>query len=126
MGSAGVSTAGIVFGGSNPGNTDETEIYNGTSWTEVGDMNSPRNTLASASAGTTTAALAIGGHAVTANTESFDGVAWTEENNLGTAVYAGMGAGTQDAALNAGGSRPGVRTETEEWTKAQNVKVIDD
>ena len=49
--------AALSFGG-NPLNA-ETDSYNGTSWTEVAEMNTARRLLAGA--GTQTAALAYGG-----------------------------------------------------------------
>jgi hypothetical protein len=64
----------------------ETESWNGTSWTEVNDLNTARQ--ASGPAGTSTSALAFGGQTDTvtvANTESWNGTSWTEENDLNTA-----------------------------------------
>src|SRR6056300_1030832 len=58
LGGVGIQTAALAFGG-NPAPLGETEKYNGTSWTEVNDMNTTRIQLAGA--GTQTAALAIGG-----------------------------------------------------------------
>ena len=50
----------------------ETESWNGTNWTETGDLNTARRSLAGA--GTQTAALAFGGTSpagITAATEEF-------------------------------------------------------
>ena len=55
-----------------------TESYNGTSWTEVGDLNSAR--VGGGGAGTSTAAL-LGGGGDTPNnavTEEWNGSSWTE------------------------------------------------
>ena len=39
MGGVGIQTAALAYGGSTPSSTrDETESYNGTSWTEVADL----------------------------------------------------------------------------------------
>ena len=62
----------MIFGGSRPGKVALTENWNGTSWTEVGDLNVVVNH--SAGAGTTTAALSIGGDlgpASTGNVEDY-------------------------------------------------------
>mgnify|MGYP005819308773 CR=1 FL=1 len=64
--SAGTQTASLFFGGqSDPPATNRafTESYNGSSWTEVNDLNLARDALAGA--GTTTAALAFGGRTPT-------------------------------------------------------------
>jgi hypothetical protein len=53
--------------------------YNGTSWTELADLNTARGYQCGA--GTATAALASGGYTGTtavANTESWIGTSWTE------------------------------------------------
>jgi hypothetical protein len=62
-GGAGASnTSSIAFGGETGGPGDRvaiTELYDGTSWTEVNDMNSARSI---GSNGTQTSALAYGGY----------------------------------------------------------------
>ena len=62
MAQAGIQTAAI-FAGGNPGNNAVTETYNGTSFTEVSDLNTGRAQLAGLGTGSTnTAALASGGY----------------------------------------------------------------
>ena len=59
--SAGTSTAALGFGGANPPGTPRfgnTEVWNGASWIEEGDLNTVRSTSGD---GTTTNALAVGG-----------------------------------------------------------------
>tara|TARA_R110002020_G_scaffold172285_3_gene362560 strand:- start:273 stop:950 length:678 start_codon:yes stop_codon:yes gene_type:complete len=57
---SGTPSAMLFFGGNDPGSTyDLTETWNGTSWTETADLNTPRFFLGGA--GTSTAAIAIGG-----------------------------------------------------------------
>lgn len=59
---AGTKTAGIIFGGdddSGPTIVGNTEQYNGSSWTEVADLNTARRDLAGS--GLQTAALAFSG-----------------------------------------------------------------
>ena len=80
-GTAGIQTAGLVFGGTASTYLAVTESYDGTSWTEVNDLNTARGTIAGA--GTYTAAIAAGGAAVPTyynNTETWNGSSWTEVN----------------------------------------------
>ena len=53
------STDAVIFGGNVPPHTANTEVWNGSSWTEVGDMATSRSQLASG--GAITSAIAIGG-----------------------------------------------------------------
>jgi hypothetical protein len=70
------STA-LAFGGGSPPYTGATESYDGSSWTELNDLNDPR--IALGGAGTATAALAFGGDSpgYPTATESWDGTNWT-------------------------------------------------
>jgi len=72
VGGAGTQTAGLAIGG-NPA-TAITESYNGSSWTEVGDLNTARNQSASVGVDNTSA-LCFGGFstAATAATEEWTG-----------------------------------------------------
>jgi hypothetical protein len=73
LGSAGLQTAALAFGGAVAVVLASTESYDGTSWTANGNLNIARNVLAGA--GTQTSALAAGGSpnpAFTA-TEEFTG-----------------------------------------------------
>ena len=61
---AGIQTAALYFGGlrqSLSGDRVETESYNGSSWTEVNDMNTGRSMYAGGGSGSYTAALAATG-----------------------------------------------------------------
>ena len=71
------NTDGLVYGGYTV--TSNTELWNGTSWTEVNDLNTGRMGLAGN--GITTSALGYGGDKVhDSNTESWNGTSWTELN----------------------------------------------
>jgi hypothetical protein len=115
-----------------------TEEYDGTSWTEKGDLNLARSGVGGA--GTATAALCMGGYVNGVGTKSeveeFNGSSWSEETNLGTARYAGGGAGTQTAAVYMSGTfyTAGVgpslafKAETEEydgssWSESGDVST---
>jgi len=121
--SAAPQTAALGFGGeSPPGRDSETEKYDGTSWTETGDLNSARNSIKGA--GTQTAAIGAGGTPSPSNpvalTETFDGSSWTEVSDLNTGRYMGWMTGTTTAALAFGGynaspNPPSTPRSTEEW-----------
>ncbi len=86
-GGTGTSTSALAFGGElYPGATAETETWNGSSWTEVGDLNTARDLLAGSGA-SNTSALAFGGNTppVSALTENYNGTSWTEVGDLNTA-----------------------------------------
>ena len=108
MGSAGTQTAALVFGGGKAapaaGHKTETESYNGTSWTEVADLNTKRNHGAGLGA-SNTAALMTGGFAdnYIDNTETWNGSSWTEVGDANDTKYYHHGAGTTTSAIISGG-----------------------
>jgi hypothetical protein len=103
------------------------ESWDGSSWTEVNDLNSARYLLASS--GTNTAALAYGGNtpppAVTAVTESWNGSSWTEVNDLNTARQSLAGVGPYTSALAFGGTTPTKVAVTETWDGTNWTEVAD-
>jgi hypothetical protein len=92
---AGSQTASLLIGGYvfNPpapeGATNLTELYNGTSWTASGNLNTGRTSLGGSAAGTQTAGSAFGGYTSTTEsgaTEEYDGSSWaSSDTNLNTA-----------------------------------------
>ena len=57
-GGAGVSqTATVVFGGQEPTASAKTESYNGSSWTELNDLNTARTQATKGQGGTYTSAI---------------------------------------------------------------------
>ena len=133
------SEATLYFGGIDVPNNNRgyTENWNGSSWTEVADMNLARNGFGSAGSGNP-ASLAFGGYLsppgsapkYRAETEDWNGTSWTEVNNLNTprSVNAGIGA-TSTSALYAGGYSPSAPNNyvalTEDWNGASWVEVAD-
>ena len=73
-----LNTNRLAFGGGTD-SVGNTEQYDGTSWTEVNDLNTARQFSGRAGA-TNTAALCIGGSV--ANNESWNGTNWTELGDL--------------------------------------------
>jgi hypothetical protein len=109
-------SAGMIMGGTTPSTPTtagiKTETYNGTAWTEAGDMTGGRSDMGTSIQGSTTAALIFGGDGraavpaqpqVSALTEEYNGSTWTEKGDLNTALRGVAGAGTSTAALSLGG-----------------------
>jgi len=139
IGGAGDLPAGLAYGGygtSVPGNTNKTEEYDGTSWSEVNDMANPRGQCSGQHIGTQTSALAAGGTLpgspnYGALCEEYDGTNWTTGGALtedsGRSYVAGFG--TQTAAVAGGGyAQTGATANSEHydgssWTAANNMNT---
>ena len=128
----GTQTAALLAGGSTPPNVTVAETFDGSSWTEVGDLNTARSGLSGC--GTTTAGLAVGRGSPDSGgfggeTEEYDGTSWTESGDLNTARAGCAATGTQTAGLAFGGNKnPSVTLadESEEyngtaWTEGNNL-----
>jgi hypothetical protein len=140
LGGAGTNnTSAIVFGGdtyngSPPSiptrNSADTESWDGTSWTEVNNLNTGR--LDPGGTGSASLGLCFGG-ANTGNseneTETWNGTSWTEQSELATASrYMAHGTtGSAVSALCAGGSSTGPsqnETTTQEWTAPATLSTV--
>ena len=123
---AGTTPAALVTSGTASGsNTAVTETYNGSSWTEVNDLNTARMSNGMGAGDSNTAALASGGEVgppFVANVESWDGTSWTEVNDLATARGYHACGGTPTSAIATGGrtapSSPNFTNIVEEFTAA--------
>jgi hypothetical protein len=127
---AGTQNAALLSGGN--GSSATNEEYNGTAWTELADLNTGREALASSRSGTTTASLVFSGElpspAYLANNESWDGSSWTEVNDLNTARRSSTGSGTQTAAIIFSGDTGSNTANTEiwngtSWTEVNNLNT---
>jgi len=109
------NTTGLVFSGYGPpnptgpvspaANRARTEEWNGSNWTEVGDVNTARRV--GGGAGTSAeACLFFGGYGPPsyANTELWNGSSWTETTDLNTARYGSSSLGSSTSALYMGAS----------------------
>jgi len=115
MAGAGTQTSALSIGGDNgPAVVDLTESYNGTTWTEIGDLNTARNQLGGAGADNT-AAIVFGGTSNTTATETFNGTNWSTVNTLNTGRSNTRGAGIKTAALAIGGTVPSNSAAVEKW-----------
>ena len=103
----GIQTAAIAVGGQ--GGADNTaqvlcESYNGSSWTEVNNVNTGKTTRGNC--GVQTAGLLIGGAPATVDTEEWDGTSWTETANYPGAIIDPFLCGVQTAAFVISGGEP--------------------
>jgi hypothetical protein len=84
MGVIGTYTAGLIATGfergSTPARPANVESWNGTSWTEVNNVNTARSGITGS--GLQTSAIISGGSPVPAGNlvESWDGTSWTDNN----------------------------------------------
>ena len=94
----------------------KSEQYDGTSWTEVADLNTNRSY--GGNAGVTTAGICFGGldhpGAAVNVSEEWDGSSWAEGDNLNAAKYYAGSCGTQTAAMMVGGT-PGATAQFETY-----------
>ena len=84
----------------------ETEEYNGSSWSESGDVSTARGRVGGC--GTQTAALIVGGLSPSYSnaTEEYDGSSWTTGGTYPTTMAQLAAAGSQTSALAFGGTAP--------------------
>ena len=118
-------TAGFAVGG-NISPKQQTEQYNGSSWTEVADLNS--TLYGRAGFGTNASAVVAGGNGppASANSETWDNSSWTEGNNLNTARRDAAGAGITTAGLvMAGGNHPTYPTVVESYNGTSYTESTD-
>jgi hypothetical protein len=130
----GTQNAAFAASGS-PSPFVKTEEYNGSTWSEGGDIGTSR--YQGGSAGSQTAGLIFGGYVAptgTGHTEEYNGSSWSEQNNLNQSRYGYGGLGTQTAALYASAYQGTLQNVTEEydgssWTAVspgtQNQSTLD-
>jgi len=137
-GTQGTQTAGLVSGGnggpSSPaaGLLSTAEEYNGTSWSDGGDM--PATKFSHGACGTQTAGLVFSGKTGTnVNTDTtsvdttfeYDGSSWTAGGNYGISNNNMGGFGTQTAGVGVGGNYPASAATYEydgsSWTAGNNI-----
>ena len=124
----GTQTAGQVMGGYSPGPTLNvvSEQFNGTSWTEVGDLTTGR--WSGAGGGTITAGFFTGGRPGSFNnTEIYNGLAWTAVATLtdGRGYLSGGGPTTAGLVFGGGPPEATLGIQTESWNGAAWTEVGD-
>ena len=118
------ATAGIYFGGTNI--TAVTEEYDGSGWSEGGDMNTGRTQLHGFGTQTTAVGSAgyVDGSGDVANVEEYNGSSWTEVTDTPAARRGGASFGTLTAGVIVGG-HPNLNTTLEydgtNWTSGNNI-----
>ena len=124
---AGVSVSSGQIAGGTP-NLANTEQYNGTSWTEVNDLNEGRSAVAGT--GKLTSALAAGGDSPpgtnVTSTEIWDGSNWTETGDINTARRNSAASGDSNtSSLYFGGYTTTYVANTESWDGTSWTEVSD-
>ena len=101
------------------------EKWDGTSWTEVSDLNTARE-YGGNSGTTSTSALGVGGSPQLTVVEAYDGTSWTEvaEINTGRSWPVG-GGGSSTSALNSGGYTTTTVANTESWNGSSWTELGD-
>ena len=130
------NTSALAFGGTaDPPNYANTELWNGTSWTETTDLNISKERMHSN--GTVSSAMGAGGFppppsGPTASSQEWAGagaavLAWATSGNLNTARTLAGGAGTQTAGIAFGGTKhpDTASAETELYNGATWTEVAD-
>jgi hypothetical protein len=122
---SGTQTAGLFSGGSPV--YAITELYDGSAWTEVNDMNTGRGQTYFSNSSPQTSFIAASGSdgAVTLAVESWNGTNWTEVAEVNTAVRNGASFGESSTAMvkTGGVTEPGASTPSAElwngtsWTE---------
>jgi len=127
VGGVGTQTAAICIGGNTPPETANVETYDGSSWTEVNDLNTARR-LTQGMGTVYTSALAVGGYAPPGYqtiVESWNGTSWTETTDLNSAKGAGGQAGTSTAGIVFSGVPGGPQVTNEEWNGSTWTEIAD-
>ena len=116
-GGFGTQTAGLAAGGyDSTDRTNNSEEYNGTSWTEGNNLNNVGEGGASAGTQTNAAYMGRGAPPATNKFEGYDGTSWTNLTNLPHNLWYGGGAGAgYTSCLVFGGSSPPVVANTDYW-----------
>ena len=134
MAGFGLATAGLIVGGdlypvTSPTRLSvQTELWDGSTWTEVNDLNTGRRRIGQGGFGTQTSGLTAGGYTTVYvnNTETWNGTSWTEQTEIQTRdTTTGVGSGAASGFIAGGGTSPGAKsTATEEWEVPLSNKTI--
>jgi hypothetical protein len=123
------TAAGVAGGNTAPGpSTANTELYNGSAWTEVNDLNAARAGFGAT--GLYSAGIAVGAYppAEGSKVELWDGTNWTETTEINTARGFTCLSGVQTACILVGGysSPPTQRYAIcEQWDGSSWTEIAD-
>ena len=120
-----IVAGGSYGGGWPPSTTDNTQVYNGTSWTEVNNLTSGvRSNDTLGLAGDSSAALFFGGPVGPGATEEWNGTNWTEVADIPDNASSGAGAGGESSEsaiwVNYFGGR-GNKWDGTAWSEINNL-----
>ena len=121
------SSSALYTGGKASPVTGATELYDGTSWTEVNDLNTARELFSATGTQTSTVAFG-GGPSNTGVTESWNGTNWTEVADLNQPrQQCGSAGASNTSALAFGGSLPPGTSyaQTESWNGSSWTETAD-
>ena len=123
----GTTTAGIVMGGTSPPGavTANTETFDGTSWTEVGNLVTAKRSQSGGGDSATDALLWAGYTAADSNTmEGYDGTSWSSRPSLSVSKRNRAGSGGSTNGIATGGINP-VVSSVEQFTGATTSANIE-
>ena len=114
------------MGGEEPAINGKTESWNGSAWTETGDLNTARRGLSGTGANNTNSLVFLGTPPLRTNTEAFNGTSWTELNDLSTARE-GAAPGSNFGTMNsfAAGGYNGGTNAVEDWNVDATLSTLD-
>jgi hypothetical protein len=132
-GGASQNAAWIAGGGDGAGsNSNNTFLYDGTSWSPSGNMGTTRSRISYGNSGPQTAGIAVGGFippsSIVANVEEFNGSTWTGGTNLpsGNQFHGGVGPQTANIILGGGSGLPSTGTleyDGSTWTSGGSTSA---
>ena len=127
-------TASMFAGGEHPSQnaSNLVETYNGSSWSEITEINTARGGPALVNTGGTDNVLLISGgetplgasNPIT-NVESWNGSAWTETTDVNTGSLQVQGFGRSNAAIKVGGYVPAMSDSVENWNGTSWTEVAE-
>ena len=117
------------MGGYTNTRVDNVEQWDGSSWTEIAELNTTRYSVGITVAAPVNNVLVFGGESPSptpgeVHTEFWNGTSWTELNNLSQARWGITGSGTGGASALATGGNQSPLAGTEEWTASLANKTI--
>jgi len=122
-GSMGTSTDNLIAGGYESSTLATSWKWNGTSWSSpAGNLNTAR--YGPGGSGSTTAGIIFGGYPSFTGTESYNGSAFTEVNDMNTGRHTVRGLGASGSAIYATGGQP-YTNKVESWDGTSWTETTD-
>ena len=128
----GRAASGLLAGGDAAGDStsgsNTVEEWNGTSWTEIAEINTSRWGLSGAGVDSTNAIVFSGGNfppGYKVLTEFWNGSSWTEVGDMSVARALGSSSGSAATAVAMGGQGTSIdQATTEEWTSDSAISTV--